>query len=104
MKAIALFGAHDHSKLDAWLRIVREHGGTFLPEKTALMVSGHGITHRHKYVRVVAHIPPKHKESFELCVSLTGICHDAPCIDDLHMVPYIKKTLHPMWWGPHEEA
>lgn len=103
MKAIALFGAHDHGKLDAWFRVVHEHGGTFLPEKTALMRSGHGIAHRHKYVRVVAHIPPKHRESFELCVSLTGIYHEAPNIEDLHMVAYIKKIPHAMWW-PDEEA
>lgn len=103
MKAIALFGAHDHGKLDAWLRIVREHGGTFLPHYTALMVSGHGI-HHHRYVRVMADIPPEHKESFELCVVTTGIYNGTPSHDDLHLVPYIKRILHAMWWGPHEEA
>ncbi len=102
MKAIALFGAHDHGKLDAWLRIVREHGGTFLPDKTALMVN-RGSTH-HRYVRMMADIPLEHKESFELCVAITGTYNGTPSQGDLHLVPYIKKTLHAMWWGPHEEV
>lgn len=102
MKAIALFGAHDHGKLDTWLRIVREHGGTFLPAKTALMVSGHGI-HHHRYVYVMADIPSEHKKSFELCVAITGIYNGTPSQKDLLLVPYIKKIPHAMWW-PDEEA
>lgn len=102
MKAIALFGAHDHGKINAWLRIVREHGGTFLPHKTALMAN-RGSTH-HRYVRVVADIPPPHKVSFELCVAITETYNGTPSQEDLHLVPYIKKTPHAMWRGPHEEA
>jgi hypothetical protein len=102
MKAIALFGAHDHGKLKAWFRVVREHGGTFLPQKTALMAN-RGSTH-HRYVRVMADIPPEHKVSFEHCVIVTGIYNGTPKQSELHLVPYIKKTAHEMWCGPHDEV
>ncbi|MBI5004338.1 hypothetical protein HZC00_04545 [Candidatus Kaiserbacteria bacterium] len=103
MKAIALFGAHDHGKLDAWLRIVREHGGTFLPQKTALMLSMRGMAHHDRYVRVMADIPSEQKVSFELCVHVSGVYTGQPALDDLHAASHHMKSLHPMWRGFDEE-
>lgn len=105
MEATALFGLNDHSKLDAWLRIVREHGGFLLPRKTVKMAQGRSI-HHHRYVRVVAHIPPEHAYSFEICVVCSG-AYDPSLnkMSDLHVVPEkAGKLLHPMWQESNEET